>query len=299
MTLKTISHEYLDLSQMEMLRHIRIQPRGLAEGTFSGPHKSQYRGTSVEFSDYRDYVDGDDIRLLDWKAFARSDRYYVRLYESERNLLSYAVIDTSGSMSYSGAVKMTFSKLEYSCRLAAALGYLTVREGDEIGLSLADEQVNEHLSPGRSWPHLSQVLDVLTRASANGKTDMGACLETVYSRIKRRGVLMIFSDFLDDSESFWRSVNLFRHSYFDILLFHVVHPEELDLPDMASARFIDPEERSHRFTVEPDLVRDLYAKRIKAFLAQVEGNARARGCDWYLTRTDENPYQFLKRCFLD
>ncbi|MCP4348104.1 MAG: DUF58 domain-containing protein [Desulfobacterales bacterium] len=299
MTSETVTHKYLDLSQMEMLRHIRLHPRGLAEGTFSGPHKSQYRGTSVEFSDYRNYVDGDDIRLLDWKAYARSDRYYVRLYESERNLLTYAVIDTSGSMSYSGTVKKTFSKLEYACRLAAALGYLTVREGDEIGLSLADEQVNEHLDPGRSWPHLSQVLDTLTRAAANGKTDMGTCLETVYSRIKRRGVLMVFSDFLDDSEKFWHSVNLFRRSHFDILLFHVVHPEELDLPALDSARFTDSEETGRRFTVEPELVRSLYANRFKAFLAQIEGDARARGCDWFLTRTDENPYQFLKRCFFN
>lgn len=283
---------------MEMLRHIRLKPRGLAEGTFSGPHTSHYHGTSVEFTDYRDYVDGDDIRLLDWKVYARTDRYYVRLYESERNLLSYAVIDTSGSMAYSGAVTKTFSKLEYACRLAAILGYLTVREGDEIGVSLADEHVHEHLSPGRSWPHLAHLLDILSRTDARGKTDIGSCLETVYSRVKRRGVLMVFSDFLDDSEKLWRSINLFRRSFFDILLFHVVHPEELELPAIPSARFIDPEEGSFRFTVEPALVRELYVNRFKTFLTQIEGNARARGCDWYLARTDENPYQFLKRCFV-
>lgn len=296
--MNTIVHPYLDLSQMEMLRHIRLQPRGRVEGTYSGPHTSHYRGTSVEFCDYRDYVDGDDIRLLDWKVYARTDRYYVRLYESERNLLSYAVIDTSASMSYSGAVKKTFSKLEYACRLAAALGYVIIREGDEIGLSLADEQVNEHLPPARSWPHLSRVLDSLSRAEARGKTDLGGCLESVFSRITRRGTLMIFSDFLDESEKFWQSLNLFRRSHFDILLFHILHPEELDLPTLPSAKFIDPEESGQRFRVEPALVRDLYTTRFKAFLTQVEGNARTRGCDWYLAHTDENPYQFLKRCFL-
>jgi len=134
----TLAHPYLDLAGMEALRHVRLRPRGEAEGTFAGPHKSHFRGTAVEFADYREYAPVDDIRLVDWKVFARTDRHYVRLYDAERNLLTYLVVDKSGSMGYSGAVQTTRSKLEHASRLAAALGYLVVREGDEVGLSLAD-----------------------------------------------------------------------------------------------------------------------------------------------------------------
>ena len=296
--MQNVKHPYLDLARIENLRHMRLLPREFAAGTYSGAHKSQYRGSSVEFADYRNYVEGDDIRRLDWKAYARTNRHYVRMYESERNLLSYAVVDTSGSMGYKGAVIKTYSKLEYACRLVAALGYLVVREGDSFGLSLVDEKVNEHMPPGRSWPHFSQMLDTLQQAKAGGKTSLGQCLDTVYSRTKRRGVLMVFSDFLDQGEALWKAVNLFRVSHFDVVLFHCVHPEELRLPAIASGKFVDPESRTAPFKVEPELVRDLYTKRVKEFIDSIKNASKARRCEWRLVRTDEDPYVFLKRFFL-
>src|SRR5512137_2594047 len=117
----TLQHPYLALAGMESLRHVRLRPRGAAEGTFAGPHKSHYRGTAVEFADYREYTDGDDIRQVDWKVFARTDRHYVRLYDAERNLLTYLVVDKSASMDFAGAVQRTPGKLEHAARLAAAL----------------------------------------------------------------------------------------------------------------------------------------------------------------------------------
>src|SRR4030095_9893506 len=143
-------NRFLDLAAMEALRHVRLRPRGAAEGTFAGPHKSHYRGTAVEFADYREYTPGDDIRLVNWKVFARTDRHSVRLYDAERNLLTYLVIDKSASMDFAGAVTTTPSKLEHASRLAAALGYLVIREGDELGLSLADVELNAHLPASAS-----------------------------------------------------------------------------------------------------------------------------------------------------
>src|SRR6266581_8020920 len=189
----TAQHRFLDLAAMEALQHVRLNPRGAAEGTFAGPHKSPYRGTAVEFADYREYTPGDDIRLVDWKVFARSDRHYVRLYDAERNLLTYLVVDKSASMDFTGAIERTLSKLEFAARLAAALGYLVIREGDEIGLSLADQKLHAHLPAGASWPHLNRVLDTLGNARAEGRTDLGACLDQVYARTKRRGVLAVLS----------------------------------------------------------------------------------------------------------
>lgn len=293
-----LAHPYLDLASMESLRNVRLRPRGAAEGTFAGPHKSHYRGTAVEFADYREYTDGDDIRLVDWKVFARTDRYYVRLYDAERNLLSYFIVDTSGSMEYSGATQATDSKLAYACRLTAALGYLVVREGDEVGLSLADLRVHSHLPPGGSWPHLSKVLDLLGKAKADGQTDLAKCLEEAYTRVRRRGVLIVLSDFLDLSPRFWKSVDLFRRSRFDVMLFHIAHPEEIELPQVISARFTEAERGDQQFTVEPDIVRELYRQRFSKFLFELEEGSRARGCDWYLARTSDDPYAFLKHCFL-
>lgn len=282
---------------MEALRSVRLRPRGTAEGTFAGPHKSHFRGTAVEFADYREYSPGDDIRLVDWKVFARTDRHYVRLYDAERNLLTYLVVDKSGSMEFSGAVMRTPPKLEYAARLAAALGYLVLREGDELGLSLVDAKVHEHLPAAASWSQLNRVLDSLDKARAEGKTDLGTCLEQVFAQTRRRGVLAVMSDFLDTDARFWKSVDLFRRSRFDVMLFHVVHPEELDLPDVAAARFIEPEGAGF-FNAQPDSARLLYRRRFDAFLSEIKANCQARGCDWYLANTSDDPYGFLRNCFL-
>ena len=293
-----LSHPYLDLAALEALRHVRLRPRGAAEGTFAGPHKSHYRGTAVEFADYREYAPGDDIRLVDWKVFARTDRHYVRLYDAERNLLTYLVLDKSGSMDFAGAVRPTARKLEHAARLAAAIGYLVMREGDEVGLSLADATVVRHLPPATSWPHLNRLLDLLSQARAEGTTDLGGCLEQVFSRIKRRGVLVVLSDFLDASSRFWQCVDLFRRSRFDVMLFQVVHPEELDLPKLAAARFVETEGGSGHFNANPDDIRTLYRRRFEEFLGRIKAGCQARGCDWYLARTSDDPYQFLRNCFL-
>lgn len=293
-----INHPLLNLAAMEALRHIRLQPRGAAEGTFAGPHKSPYRGTAVEFADYRDYTPGDDIRLVDWKVFARSDRHYVRLFDAERNLLTYMVVDKSGSMAYSGTLIQTPSKLEFASRLAAALGYLVVREGDEAGLSLTDEKLDQHLPPGASWSHLNRMLDALSKSKPAGRTDLGGCLSQVFARTKRRGILAVISDFLDASPAFWKSIDLFRRSRFDVMFFHVVHPEELDLPAVETARFLATEGASGHFNTEPAAIRELYRQRFDAFLSEIKAGCQARGCDWYLAKTSEDPCGLLRNCFL-
>ena len=295
----TLKHRYLDLASMEALRHVRLRPRGEAEGTFAGPHKSHFRGTAVEFADYREYAPGDDIRLVDWKVFARTDRHYVRLYDAERNLLTYLVVDKSGSMNFAGSVLHTASKLEYASRLAAALGYLVVREGDEVGLSLADTALHRHLPPSASWAQLNRILDALEHAEAEGQTDLAACLEQVFARTRRRGVLVVFSDFLDVGPGFWQRLDLFRRSRFDVILFHVVHPEEVELPALAAARFMETEGGRGHFNAEPDAVRALYRRRFEAFLQEIKAGCQARGCDWFLARTSDDPYAFLRACFLE
>jgi uncharacterized protein (DUF58 family) len=297
--MRALAHPYLDLAGMEALRQVRLRPRGDAEGTFAGPHKSHFRGTAVEFADYREYVPGDDIRLVDWKVFARTERHYVRLYDAERNLLTYLVVDKSGSMEFGGAVQKTASKLEHGSRLAAALAYLVLREGDEVGLSLADTALHTHLPPSASWAHLNRMLDSLSGTQADGRTDLVSCLEQVFARIKRRGVLVIISDFLEVSELFWQKIDLFRRSRFDVIVFQVVHPEELVLPALPAARFLETEGGRGYFNAEPDAIRSMYQHRFEAFLQEIEAGCQARGCDWFLANTAVEPYGFLRQCFLE
>ena len=288
----------LNLAAMEALRHVRLRPRGAAEGTFAGPHRSHFRGTAVEFADYREYSPGDDIRLVDWKVLARTDRHYVRLYDAERNLLTHLVLDTSGSMAFSGAVQTTPSKLEYAAQLAAAIGYLVVREGDEVSLSLVNQSLHKHLKAGAAWPQLARVLDALDAAQPEGRTHLGAALTEVFPRCPRRGVLAVISDFLDVAPDFWKTIDLFRRSQFDVMLFHIVHPEEQELPAVELARFVDAEDSAGRLNAEPDAIRDIYRARFAAFVAEIQAGCVARGCDWYLARTSDNPHEFLRRCFL-
>jgi uncharacterized protein (DUF58 family) len=293
----TLHHPYLDLAAMEALRTVRIRPRGEAEGAFAGPHKSHFRGTAVEFADYREYSPGDDIRQVDWKVFARTDRHYLRLYDAERNLLTYQVVDKSASMEFAGVVTRTTSKLEHAARLAAAISYLVLREGDELGLSLVDTRLHRHLSAAASWPQLNRVLDTLGGLRAEGRTDLGAGLEEVFAQTKRRGILIILSDFLEADPRFWKSIDLFRRSRFDVMFFQIVHPEELELPAVLAARFLEPE-GDGVFNTEPDAIRSLYRRRFAAFISEIKANCQARGCDWYLANTAEDVHGFLRRCFL-
>ena len=282
---------------MEALRQVRLSPRGAAEGTFAGPHKSHFRGTAVEFADYREYSPGDDIRLVDWKVFARSDRHYVRLYDAERNLLTYLVVDKSGSMDFSGAVLNTPSKLEHAARLAAAMGYLVLREGDEVGLTLADDKLHSYLPAAASMAQMNRMLDSLDRAQPRGSTDLGACLRQVFARTKRRGVLAVFSDFLGADAEFWKAIDLFRRSRFDVMLFQIAHPEEMELPEVISARFVETE-GAGTLNAEPEVIRLLYRQRYDRFLTEMKANCQARGSDWYLARTSDDPCGFLRNCFL-
>jgi len=173
-----------------------------------------------------------------------------------------------------------------------------VSEGDEVGLSLTDERLHEHMAARSNWSHLGTMIATLGRTKAKGRTDLGRCLMEVYRRVTRRGVLIVLSDFLDPSPDVWKSMDLFRRSKFDVMLFQIVHPEELELPDVPMARFRETEGGSGHFNTEPELVRELYRKRFAAFLSEIEAGSKTRGCDWYLARTDTDPYLFLKHCFL-
>lgn len=294
-----LSSPLLDLARLETLRRVGLRPRSTVEGTYSGRHASRYRGQSVEFADYRDYAEGDDIRLIDWKVYARSDKHYVKLFEAERSLCSLLLVDGSGSMEYAGTLLPTLSKFDYARRLAAALAYLTVKEGDESGLCLLRDRVDGFLPPRSGWRHLAAMVQTLEGQTPHGTTDLAGCLGSVYKRLSRRGTLVIISDFLDITDEFWKKISLYRNAKFDIILLHLMHPEEIELPEVAVARFTGTEGEAERFDAEPAEIAALYRERFQQHLQVISAGARTRGCAWHPGRCDEDPYLFLKRCFLE
>ena len=291
-------HPYLDLARMEMLRRCRLLPRGTAEGTFAGPHRSRFRGTAVEFADYREYVPGDDVRMIDWKVVARTDKHYIKLFEAERNLLSYLLVDSSGSMAYAGLDRRGPSKLECAGRLAAALAYLVIDQGDQAGLSLAGSGVHTHLRPTSGWIHLASLVKTLGQATAEGDTDLGTALGQLFGRASARGVVIIFSDFLGVDTAFWRGLDLFRRSHNDVLLFHIIHPEEECLPEVPLARFVDCEGAKGAFIAEIAVVREAYSRRFRDHCEAVQAGAATRGCEYFPFHCNEDPYLFLKRVLM-
>lgn len=296
--MSAFSHPLLDPVRMEMLRRIRLAPHGSAEGAYAGQHPSHYRGSAVEFADFREYSPGDDIRILDWKVFARTDRYYVRQFEAERNLLTYCAIDCSGSMAFSGVNRKTHSKYQHAATIAAALAYTVVREGDEMGMTLAGGRDSAQVPLQGGWQHLSRMVDLLAEATPGGTARLGECLREMHLRAGRRGTVIVLSDFLALDEAFWNAVNLFRKARFDVIMFQIVHPEEVALPEVAMGRFVGTEGEAERFDVAPEEVAESYRAAFHRHVTGMEAHAQQRGCAWFLARTDADPYLFLKQCLL-
>src|SRR6266508_2376671 len=239
--------KFLHPKNLKALKNLLFAARIIVEGTYTGRHKSPYRGSSPEFVDYREYNPGDEIRSIDWKAYARTDRYFIRLFEKETDLNCYLLVDKSASMGYGGAAykgvlpTSEVSKLDYACYLAAALASLMVKPGDKVSLALFDTKLERQIPPGGTFPHLYEILNTLEREKAGQRTSISRILQEAYPLYKRRGLLIVISDFLDEPEEIFRALNRYRHRHFEIILFHVLHQYEYELPPLDRVKFVDAE----------------------------------------------------------
>jgi uncharacterized protein (DUF58 family) len=279
--------KYLDPSAVAHLKSLEFIARTIVEGYFVGKHRSPYRGDSAEFDDYRPYCEGDELRRIDWKVFARTDRHYIKLYREETNLLTYVMLDKSNSMFYRGEDGL--SKLDYACYLIAALSYLLIRRGDKVGLTLFDDRVRWSKRPGGTMPHLYSLLSALEETSPDGSTDLAETLNECFPLLSRRGVLVVVSDFLEEPAKVFETLYRFRHKRFDITLFHILHPHELDLPAEAGLRFVDSESR-HSVAVDCRLLRRAYRDRMTRHLEEMQRYAQVHSVDYNVV-TAETPYQ--------
>ncbi|MBM3821426.1 MAG: DUF58 domain-containing protein [Verrucomicrobia bacterium] len=266
------------------------------EGTVSGHHKSPHRGSSVEFAEYRNYAPGDDIRRLDWRVFARTDRFYLKEFEAETNLRCYLVLDASGSMGFTG--KGGVNKFDYARRLAAALGYLVVQQGDAAGFSCMGDRAKVEVPPKRHPSHLQLVLEKLDEAEASGETRVVEALHSLADRIRRRALVLVFTDAFFDPEALLSALQHLRYQKHDVVLFQLLDRMELDFQFDRPVRFVDLEGPMSVVT-EPGLVRDEYLRQLHGHLDRLSTGCREFKVDYRRVVTDEDYERVLAGYLVD
>jgi uncharacterized protein (DUF58 family) len=277
-----VASRFLDLRALAALEHMRFSTRRRIEGTFMGYHQSRQLGGAGEFVDFREYTGGEDLRRLDWKVFARTGKAFVRLHEEETNLACTLVIDASGSMRFGAAGRRDArgSKLDYVQYLATALSHVISRSQDHVGLAVLDGGLSEWLAPGAAASHVEHLQQMVESLETHASLKMAAGLRDLFERSRRRGVLLVMSDFLmEDLEEVFAALRLFRHRGWDLVVLHVIHPDEERLPEGVAYRF-EGMEGEGRLNCSPAEIRAAYTERFAAHLAMVRQLTLAGGCDY-------------------
>ena len=282
---------FLDLPALAALAHTRFVTKHQIEGSYSGRHRSRQQGGAAEFVDFREYTAGEDLRRLDWKVLARTGRPFVRLYQDEVNLNCTVVIDASNSMAFPGTNgrRGGGSKLEYVQYLATAISHVIGRQQDQIGLALVGEQLVEVLPPSGTPTHVLRVQQAIEQITPQPQTRLDTPLRELFMRLTRRGVRIVMSDFLvDDPEAMFASLRLFKHRRWEVILLHIVHPDEERLPDGLAYQF-EGMESEGRIDCSPADVRRVYEERFEQHAATIRRLALAAGCDYRRVATT-TPY---------
>jgi len=272
---------FLDPAVVARLGTLELKARTIVEGFLSGLHRSPFKGFSVEFAEYRQYIPGDDLSTIDWKVFARSDRYYVKKFEEETNLDAHLMLDVSGSMGY-GSTAMT--KFEYGACLAAALAYLMNRQRDAVGLTAFDDKIVEMLPTGSRSGHLRNILLTLDRLTLGRETNVSKPLQQIVDSLSKRGLVVLISDLFDDADAVIRGLKHFQHRGNDVIVFQVLDPDEIDFPFERPTKFEDLE-TSEEILAVPGAVRDHYVKQMSTLIERYRRELGAAGIDYQLLST--------------
>ena len=272
---------FIDPAIVARLGSLELIARTLVEGFLAGLHRSPFRGFSVEFSEYRQYLPGDDPATIDWKLFARSDRYCVKKFEEETNLDCHLLLDVSASMGYGSH---PVAKLQYGAFLTAALAYLMHRQRDGVGLTLFDDRVVASVLIGTQAGHLRGVLATLSHAAVGERSDVAMPLNQLAARMTRRGLVVLVSDLLDDPARIIDGLKHLRFRGSEVLVFHTLDPFELTFPFEHAARFEDLETAAGVLVV-PTEVRTHYLEQIQALVERYRRELRIAGIDYHLVDT--------------
>ena len=282
---------FLDPQVLSRLAAVPLVPRKPMVGTVSGRHASPHRGSSVEFAEYRKYVPGDDLRRLDWRAYGRSDRFYVKEYEADTNLRLCLVLDTSGSMAFSAAGP---AKIDYARRVCGALAYLASQQGDAVGISCAADGIVRTLPPRRSAAHLRLLFDILEEAQPAGPSRLPEVLHELAETIRQRALVVIVSDLFMDPAVLSSSFSHLRFRRHDVSVFHLLDPQEIGFKFQRPTRFLDMEGGGSIFT-DPVDIADRYHQAVNRYLEGMKKVVLESGVDYHRVLTDENYEQLLAR----
>jgi len=261
------------------------------QGNVSGRHPSPHRGSSVEFAEYRKYVAGDDLRRLDWRAFGRSDRFYIKEFEADTNLRCCFIVDTSGSMGFGS---LGVSKIDYARRIAATLGYLACQQGDAVGLTCVAEGIVRHLPPKRNPAHLRLVLDLLEEIKPRGDTQLPAALHELAETMRQRALVVILSDLFVDPAVLNGCFQHLRFRHHDVAVFHLLDPLEIEFTFRRPMRFLDMEGGASIFA-EPNDIADRYNKALNEYLASLKQVVLESAVDYQRINLADNYEQALVR----
>ena len=285
---------FLDPAVVARLGTLELKARTIVEGFLSGLHRSPFKGFSVEFAEYRQYIPGDDISTIDWKVYARSDRYYIKKFEEETNLDCHLLLDVSGSMAYGS--HHGISKFEYGAVLAASLGYLMNRQRDAVGLAAFDETIVSMLPASARPGHLMALLVTLDRLRTGSLTNVSKPLHQLASTLTKRGIVVLISDLLDNPDDVIRGLKHFQFRGIDVIVFQVLDPDEIDFPFDRATRFEDLETNEEIMAV-PGAVRDHYLREIGSLIERYRRELGASGIDYVLLNT-KHPLELALLAYL-
>jgi uncharacterized protein (DUF58 family) len=274
----------LDPAVLARLGTLKLRVRAVTEGILSGLHRSPHLGQSVEFAEHKEYAPGDDVRRIDWKAYAKFDKYYVKQFEQETNLRCYLVVDASGSMGWRGD-EGRLTKLEYASTLAASLAYLLVRQADAAGLVLCNHQVVRAIPPAASAAQLAPIVEALSQAVPGGQTRLGAAVDWIVEHAPRRAAVVVLTDLFDQDERALRQLAQLARRRHEVTLFQVLDPAELEFPYQDPTLFLSVEDQRSVEANGRD-IRAGYLQALHDWLGQVKREAAEQGVDYTLCRTD-------------
>jgi uncharacterized protein (DUF58 family) len=269
---------FLDPAVVARLSSLDVRARLVVEGFIAGMHRSPFHGFSVEFAEHRPYMPGDPLKNLDWKVWAKSDRFLVKQYTEETNLRCHLLLDLSGSMAFQSS-RAAMSKLEYAQCLCASLAWLMLQQQDAVGTLLFAEQPRAWVPARAVRSHLDVLLRTFAAAKPEGRTRLGPALHEVAERIKRRGLVILCSDLMDDPAEVLSGLQHFRHRGHEVVVFHVLDPDEVDFPYTDTATFVDMES-GERLTTEPWEIARRYRERLEAWREQYRSKSRENRMDY-------------------
>ncbi len=266
----------IDRRVIGRLSRLQLRARLAVEGFYSGIHKSPYHGFNVEFAEYREYAPGDDLRFMDWRVLARTDRLFIKQFEAETNLSCYILLDSSGSMDYGSNSE---TRLDYAAGLAASLALMMLRQGDQVGLAVFDKGIRQFIPPRGNARHFGAIVETLEKLKPGEDTNIAGVLHEMAERMRRRSMAIIISDFFDKDDEVLRGLQHFRHLRHEVICLHLLDDAELSFP-FDRVTLFEGMERGEEVVVDPRVMAEGYHRRFREYLERLKRGCTEKNIDY-------------------